>query len=110
MSPITEVIKQIFPRRAGSQPWRKADKAIRARVAAGEQEAEMIEGARRYADFCRATGKIGTEFVMQASTFFGPDRRYLEAWDRPASKADVRLAGNLDAAAEFMRRTENAIQ
>ena len=69
-----------------------------------------MDGARRYAEFCRVTGKLETEYVMQAATFFGPDRRYLEAWAAPATKADVRLAGNLDAAAEFMRRTDHAAQ
>jgi hypothetical protein len=45
----------------------------------------MIEGTRRYAEFCKSTGKVGTEYVMQAATFFGPDQRYLEPWTLPAS-------------------------
>jgi hypothetical protein len=99
-------LRSIYPKRAGSQPWNRALKACTARIKAGDNWPEMVDGARRYRDFCQATGKIGTEYVMQAATFFGPDRRFAEPWTLPASKADVRLQGNLDAAAEFMRRTE----
>ena len=109
-SPALEAIRPIFPKRAGSQPWAKAEKAIHARLSEGERVEVLMDGARRYAEFCRVTGKLETEYVMQAATFFGPDRRYLEAWAAPATKADVRLAGNLDAAAEFMRRTDHAAQ
>jgi hypothetical protein len=43
---------------------------------------------------------------MQAATFCGPEKPFLKPWALPATKADVRLAGNMGAAAEFMRRTE----
>jgi hypothetical protein len=53
-----------------------------------------------------ATGKLNTEHTMQAATFCGPDKHFLADWRLPATKADVRLASNLSAADEFMRRTE----
>lgn len=98
--------KAVYPPRAGDQGWRKALKAGQARITEGHLPIELTDGARRYAEFCRATQKIGTEFVKQAATFLGPDKPFLLPWHQPSTKADIRLAGNLTAAQEFMRRTE----
>jgi len=99
-------LKSIFPKRAGSQPWDRAQKAINARLREGHSWIEILDGARRYAAFVRATGKEHTESVLQASTFVGPSKHFLNPYDLPATKADARLANNLSAADEFMRRTE----
>jgi len=72
-----------YPRRAGANPLGRAWKAWSARLKAGVEPREMHEGVTRYAEFCRITGKIGTEYVMQAATFFGPDQHYAEAWTTP---------------------------
>jgi hypothetical protein len=98
--------KIAYPTRSGDHGWRKALRAAHARILEGHTPEEFIEGAKRYAEFCRLTGKQGTEFVKQAATFLGPDKPFLEPWNPPATKADVRLAGNLSAAEDFMRRTE----
>jgi hypothetical protein len=98
--------KLAYPKRAGDQGWRKAEKAANARLSEGHVPRELIDGAIRYATYCVATGKIGTEYVKQAATFLGPDKPFLQPWDLPATKADTRLAGNISAAEEFMRRTE----
>lgn len=100
-----EELRSIYPRRAGNQPWARARKAANARLREGHTWDEILEGARRYAVFCRGSGKEHTETVMQAATFCGPDKPFLQSWDMPARAADVRLASNLDAAAEFKRRT-----
>jgi hypothetical protein len=100
--------KSIYPKRAGNQPWDRALKAIRARLREGHTWSEMLDGCRRYAEFVRATGKERTEHVLQASTFCGPEKPFLNPWDLPASKSDIRLASNISAAEEFMRRTESS--
>lgn len=100
--------KRAYPHRSGDQSWRRAAKAGNARIAEGHTAAEFIEGARRYAAFCEATGKLGTEYVKQAATFLGPEKHFLLPWDPPATKADVRLASNMAAAREFMARTEES--
>ncbi len=100
--------RRVYPQRSGDQSWRKAERAANARVAEGHDPAELIAGASRYAEFCRLTEKTGTEFVKQAATFLGPDKPFLQPWSPPATKADKRLAGNISAAEEFMRRTEVA--
>lgn len=98
--------KSVYPRRAGSQPWPRAIAAAKARIGEGHTPDEFIDGARRYAEFVRASGKERTEFVQQAATFLGPAKPFLELWDAPATKAEIRLVSNLTAAEEFMRRTE----
>ncbi|MNY41786.1 hypothetical protein D3C86_1766250 [compost metagenome] len=45
----------------------------------------LIDGLRRYRAFCEATGKIGTETVKMAATFFGPNEHYLEDWKPPGT-------------------------
>lgn len=75
--------KLAYPNRTGDQGWRKAQKAARARMAEGHTADEMVEGARRYAAFCEATGKIGTEYVKQAATFLGPDKGFMQPWTLP---------------------------
>jgi hypothetical protein len=105
-SPEFDDLRAIFPKRAGSQPWDRAQKAINARLHEGHSWSEILDGARRYAAFIRATGKERTESVLQAATFVGPSKHFLNPYELPATKADARLAGNLSAADEFMRRTE----
>lgn len=75
--------KLAYPNRAGDQGWRKAVRAAHARMADGHTSAEFIAGARRYAVFCEASGKTGTEFVKQACTFLGPDKAFLLPWHAP---------------------------
>ena len=76
-------LQKSYPKRQGSQPWTRCFQACRARLLAGENWSTILEGVLRYAAFIEATGKSGTEFVMQAATFCGPDRHYREAWEIP---------------------------
>lgn len=98
--------KILYPKRGGDMNWRGAIRAGNARITEGHHPGEFLEGARRYAEYCRITGKTGTEYVKQAATFLGPAKPFSERWDPPATKSDIRLGTNLDAAEEFMRRTE----
>lgn len=69
-----------YPQRAGNNPKHRALKAYAVRIAEGHAPAEFLEGVGRYAAFVRATGKEGTEFVLQAATFLGPDKPFLMPW------------------------------
>ncbi len=62
----------------------------------------MINGACGYAAYCDATEKTGTEYVMQAATFQGPDTPFLDTWDPPLSKSERIHQHNLQAAADFL--------
>lgn len=105
-SPEFAEFKSLYPKRGGSQPWSNAWKAIRARLREQHTWAEILEGVRRYAAFVRATGKENTEHVLQAATFCGPSKRFLEPFDIPPNAGERRLQGNLSAAEEFKLRTD----
>ncbi len=94
--------KQAFPLRSGAQPWTKALRTIRARLKEGALWSDFLDGAHRYAAYCAATDRIGTEFVLQAATFCGPDKHYLETWNPPATKSELRQDKNIDAGKGFL--------
>lgn len=81
-----------LPKRAGNNPRRAAVHAWNARMREKVDPEVITAGAQRYAAFCMATGKVGTEKVMMAKTFFGPDRSYEQDFGVPAS-TDVKVAG-----------------
>lgn len=72
-----------YPRRAGGDSKHDAWLQYQARLRSGESATEMLAGAKRYAVYCRETGKLGTEFVKQGRTFLGKARHYLEKWEVP---------------------------
>jgi hypothetical protein len=82
---------QRYPRRVGGNPKRRALMAWRARRRDGVTLAEMLTGLERYRAYLEHEGKLGTEYVMQAATFLGPDRRYEEAWELPADAGEAEL-------------------
>ena len=71
---------QVYPERSGGNPQPRAFAAWRARLREGVKPGELIAGVQRYRNFCEAEGKIGTPYVMQAATFFGPDENFMETW------------------------------
>lgn len=100
-------LRGVYPKRSGSQPWKQAESKINARLKEGHAPDEIIEGAKRYAAFCDATDKTNTEYVMQAATFCGPDKRFLEPWTPPPTKAEVRQDKNVAAALKFLETTND---
>lgn len=91
--PELEEIKREYPKRAGSNPWPRALKAINARLAEGSTWIDLTAGTQRYNKFIRETGKERTEFVLQAATFFGPDKHFANAWEPPAQLATPAAKG-----------------
>lgn len=79
-----------YPKRAGGNSKADAFKAWTSRIKSGATVQELTDGVRRYADYVTAAGKLHTEFVKQASTFFGPSKHYEELWTfvAPAGKRD----------------------
>jgi hypothetical protein len=85
-----------LPKRAGSNPRRRALHAYRARLREGRPAEALLAGAQRYRAFCDATRKTGTEYVMQGARFFGPDTPCLDEWTLPVEAP--RPAGGRDTA------------
>lgn len=86
-----EVFWKAYPPRTGSNPKDKAFGAYRSRLAEGHTAAEVLDGAGRYAKFCEATGKLGTEFVLQAKTFLGPSKHFMEPWATSSTATQIKV-------------------
>lgn len=72
-----------YPKRAGGNSKALAFKAWKARIKSGIDPGTMLLGVMRYAAYIDMTGKVGTEYVQQAATFFGPAEHFNEPWDPP---------------------------
>lgn len=104
-----------YPRRAGGNPKKSAFRAWQARLKEGHDPGNIIEGVKRYARFVRADDKEGTQFVMQAATFFGPEDppHFTNDW-RPPKKSRLGMAeplpqGSYKLSAEQRARNERAL-
>ena len=62
----------------------------------------MLEGTARYRRYCDAQGATGTQFVMQASRFFGASRHYAESWETPNAMPPMYEADGVTYTAAFM--------
>lgn len=58
-----------YPRRLGTNSRKNAETRYRAAVKSGCEPAAILDGVRRYAAQCDATGKTGTEFVKAAEAW-----------------------------------------
>lgn len=65
-----------YPKRSGGNPRATAFKAWQARVKEGVPPEEMLMATRHYAEHCRAEQKVGTPYVLQGGTFYGPSQRW----------------------------------
>jgi len=73
-----------FPKRDGANPKKKAFRHWKATLKRNGADADtLIAAAERYAEHCRVKGKVGTEFVLYAATFLGPDKHWQEEWVAP---------------------------
>jgi len=70
----------VFPERAGGNSKTAAAKAYRARLRAGATPEALLDATLRYAAYCKADGRVGTEFVLMGSTFYGPNGRWQDEW------------------------------
>jgi len=84
---IFEDAWRAYPKRQGGNPKGKAFSAYKTRLyqdGAISGDNNWIRachaGVERYAEYCDATGKTNTEYVMHAATFFGPEKHYLNDW------------------------------
>lgn len=100
--PEFDDLKRIYPKRAGSSNWKKAQGACNARLKAGHTWDEILDGAKRYASFCEATDITGTQFVKQAATFCGPELHFLEPWEPPPNKGERLVGKNVSETLEWM--------
>lgn len=75
-----EEIWNAYPQRNGSNDKRRAFHAAQARIKSGKEPALLMAAVNRYKAFVIANGRIGTEYTMQAATFFGPGEHIDNPW------------------------------
>ena len=90
-----------YPKRAGGNPkkpaftrWRNAVKH--------DDFATVLDGVKRYAAYCLATDKTGTEYVMQATTFLGDREGWTEDWI--VTESDRAKVEEVHPSVEFNRK------
>lgn len=75
-----------YPKRHTADNKASGWRQWKARIAAGHKHEEIKAGVLRYKIFCERTGKLGSEFVMMAKTFFGRDEHFALEWNINAIK------------------------
>jgi hypothetical protein len=87
-SPEFEAAWENYPKRAShsSNPKRGAWQQWEKRIKEGVDPGFMLKQTIRYAQSMKAAGKVGTEFVMMAQTFYGPRRPFEQEWGVPENK------------------------
>lgn len=76
-----------YPSRGGRNSRTEAMASYRSRLKEGVPPAVILAAVLRYAAFCRATDKVGTEYVQQAKNWLGPKSRgWTETWDSPRDR------------------------
>ncbi len=105
-----EAAQANYPAFTGRQDWLTAEHHARRIVDLGRADWPTLRAAvERYAAFVAAGGASGPQYVLTPAKFFGsPDEPWAQPWNPPPTKADTRLAANLSAADEFLRRTDSA--
>lgn len=98
-----------YPKRPGASKaatW----KAWQARIKAKVSPEAMVEGARRYAAYCKAQ-RTEPGFIKQPATFFGPGEHFSADWSVRQQATAPRAAGRAqqqaDATAQAMARINN---
>lgn len=75
-----EALWREYPKRTGSNPKRAAFQAWNARLNEGVSHETLIASVQRYAAHIRSRGDSGSQFVMQAKRFLGPNAEYESEW------------------------------
>lgn len=84
-----EEIWKHYPTRAGGDNKKIAFQKAGARVKDGVSHSDLFNAVDRYKYFVVATGKVSTEYVKQAATFFGSLDNIRNQWIVPSTQNGV---------------------
>lgn len=85
-----------YPKREGSNPKNRAKQNFNARLKEGHSAEVMAKGLKRYIDYCKAKGQVGTSFVMQAQRFFGTALEFTNDWQVAPEQQGKPSGGMID--------------
>ena len=83
-----EKLKEHVPKRDGTNNMREARRHINARLKEGHAFRELCMGLLSYRDYCERTDRVGSEYVMTMSRFFGRDKHFLENWEKKGRESN----------------------
>lgn len=95
-NPEFEEAWRLYPKRDGGNSKADAMKAWNSRIKGGVAAADLLAGVKRYAAYCRDKNMVGTRFVKQAATFFGPGAHYAESWGQAAESESWWMAAGFE--------------
>lgn len=76
-----------YPERSGGKgDKRKAFQNCQARIKEGEDWKTLARFMKAYEEHCKKEGKLGTGYVLQFTTFFGPGERYKDDYSEKAAQ------------------------
>lgn len=77
-------VKAAYPKFAGRQDWIQAEHYCHNRLDDGETWDTLLAAAERYAAYCSAVGREGTNFVLSPGKFFSAaDEPWKQPWEIP---------------------------
>ena len=76
-------IKQEYPKRAKGcgYGWPDAFRQAQTRMKEGHSFADLLDGTKNYCAGSKACGNYGTEYIKQASTFYGPGLHFMDEYE-----------------------------
>lgn len=80
---------RLYPKREGGNSKKSALKAWTARIREGIDPSSLVSATRSYAVAMQKAGNVGTRYVRQAATFFGPDLHFEEYLPQGDTQADL---------------------
>lgn len=95
IDPKFEEAWKAYPKREGGSVKKTALKAWNGRIREGIDPDVLIAAVKAYAKAMERASNVGTRFVKQASTFFGPDGHFEEYAPRTAPQADAEPEGEM---------------
>jgi hypothetical protein len=76
-------LKQAYPKRSKGKAyaWPAAFKQLQMRLREGHSFEDILQGTKDYCAATKLSGDYGSEYVKQASTFYGPGLHFLDEYE-----------------------------
>src|SRR6185312_3231712 len=100
-----DVLKVEYPKRSGPMRWPRVFLPVR-RALMETSWVDLISGVKRYAEYCKASGKEGSDYVVAPESFF-KDEIYLETFEYKAPE-DPKVIEARNKEADRWRRAREA--
>ena len=99
-------IRIAYPDCRNRVSWTTAFRCVQNHLDRGVAFADLVAGVQRYATYCDATAKAGTQYVLTPQKFFGEvDDPWAQPWAIPKTKADLQQDANILAVQNWLGET-----